>query len=110
MQYRNKETLISFTNIPDTITISGMSVCIWITSNNSSCVGNPAPPAPTIPLSCMISVKLSIYNTSFYLTDSPPTSTHLLILANDLAEVSPSPVGPAIVNVVYPSPPTPMPA
>ena len=35
--------------------------------------------------------------------------THLLILQNDFAEVIPSPVGPAIVNVVCPSPPTPIP-
>ena len=41
---------------------------------------------------------------------NPPTSVHLLFLVKDLAEVNPSPVGPAIVNVVYPSPPTPIPA
>ena len=40
----------------------------------------------------------------------PPTSTHLLLRAKVLAEVSPSPVGPAIVKVVWPMPPTPIPA
>ena len=46
----------------------------------------------------------------FILIWRPSCNTHLLLRQNDLADVKPSPVGPAIVNVVYPIPPTPIPA
>ena len=75
-------------------------------------VGKPAPPAPTTPALWTWAIKFSdIRRTpSDYRTSRPPTSTHLRRRAKDLAVVSPSPVGPAMVNVVQPSPPTPIPA
>ena len=65
-------------------------------------VGNPAPPAPTTPACSTRPSRFSciMAQTSVYLTSIPPTSTHLRRRAKDLAEVRPSPVGPAMVNVV----------
>ena len=72
------------------------------------CVGKPAPPAPTTPALYIWSNK-SILNPPYMILNES-TIVHLLCLVNVLAFVIPSPVGPAMVNVVQPSPPKPIPA
>ena len=49
-------------------------------------------------------------NRSVYIILKLSTITHLRFLVKERADVSPSPVGPAIVKVVCPSPPNPIPA